>query len=436
MSSHMDNVRTVIDGTVKVLQTFKWLLDLYVLDFFVDNHWDMLPQSWRDTFQDIDPQTLGYLLQDHPTNHMFPLSFLALVKFVKSMSLPRKSTYQSSNKKVDIVNNQKLRNMFLKHVKLKKRHEISLMANVVNDVARASGCDAVIDFGSGLGHLVRMLSYNFGLKTVGIECQSQLTEEARKLDLELEYTAKKYVNIENITSLPRPIHCNETLSSADQLETLSLKETIHNHGLIGLHPCGNLGPLLLKYFVQCNRAQFICLVGCCYMKLSSDGYPMSEYVKGLDCELSYASREIACHAIESYCEKLCKGDYNDLKVHAFRAALERVLVDHDPNLRHSPIRSVKHTDNMTFESYSKVALGRLSVTTMDTSKSTSDLAQWKRVVVLYTLRLVLAPLVETVILLDRLYYMMEHGIHCEIHPVFDPNISPRNHVMIGRKMFT
>lgn len=104
------------------------------------------------------------------------------------------------------------------------------------------------------------------------------------------------------------------MSTANQLEKVAISSNINNHGLIGLHPCGDLGPLLLKYFVQYDCAKFICLVGCCYMKLTETGYPISRFVSGLDNRLSYPAREIACHAIEAYCDKLCKGDYNDLKV--------------------------------------------------------------------------------------------------------------------------
>jgi len=38
-----------------------------------------------------------------------------------------------------------------------------------------------------------------------------------------------------------------------------------------------------------------------------------------------------------------------------------------------------------------------------------NLLQWKRVVIFYTLRLLLAPLVETILLLDRLIYLKELG---------------------------
>ncbi|XP_050669749.1 methyltransferase-like protein 25B isoform X1 [Leptidea sinapis] len=437
MDKHRDALKISIEMSLKVIQHHRWLMDLYVVDFFTENHWELLPLAWRECFCDIDPQTLGYIIRDLPTNHILPLSFLALMKVIKSLSFPRQSVNRvESNEKQSVIGSHpKLKNLFLKHVKLKKRHEISLMANVVHSVAVESCCDAVIDFGSGLGHLVRMLSYKYDLHTVGIEGQNQLTDEARKLDSELEYTAQKYVDAETMRKLNRPIHCNKTLNSPSQLEKLSF--SISNHGLIGLHPCGDLGPLLLKYFVSCERSKFICLVGCCYMKLTCEngiGYPMSKYLQSLDYTLSYPSREIACHAIEVYCEKLCKGDYNDLKVHAFRAALERILVAHNPKLRHSPIRSVKHTENMTFENYCKIALERMSLPGMDTSQAEADLSQWKRVIIVYTLRLLLAPLVETLILLDRLYYLTEHGIYCEIHPVFDPRVSPRNHVIIGRKI--
>lgn len=253
---------------------------------------------------------------------------------------------------------------------------------------------------------------------------------------------KKHLSAEAVSKLRRPLHLNMTLSNHNQLRNLPLPDCMHNYGLIGLHPCGDLGPLLLKHFINSENIKFICVVGCCFMKLSCDGenqgYPMSRYVKSLDSKLSYPSREIACHAIEVYCERLCKGNYEDLKIHAYRAALERILVDHDPKLKHAPVRSIKHSDTMTFEKYCLQALERINVP-LPTSPAVlrrgyEDLAQWRRVVVVYTLRLALAPLVETVVLLDRVLYVLEHGISCEIRPVFDPKLSPRNHIIIAKRL--
>lgn len=39
-------------------------------------------------------------------------------------------------------------------------------------------------------------------------------------------------------------------------------------GIIGLHPCGDLATTLLRLYSLSEKAKFICVVGCCYMKLT------------------------------------------------------------------------------------------------------------------------------------------------------------------------
>lgn len=46
-----------------------------------------------------------------------------------------------------------------------------------------------------------------------------------------------------------------------------------------------------------------------------NGYPLSKYLSSFaNCKLSYTALEVACHAIESYCDKLKTGNYKDLIV--------------------------------------------------------------------------------------------------------------------------
>lgn len=49
-------------------------------------------------------------------------------------------------------------------------------------------CEYIVDIGSGLGHLVRMLSYGYGLKVCGIEAQNKLNTQARSLIYFLPHT--------------------------------------------------------------------------------------------------------------------------------------------------------------------------------------------------------------------------------------------------------
>lgn len=156
-------------------------------DFFVDDHWEKLPLSWRNAFYNMDPQILGNILDGKIPETVLPLSFLALMKSVKCLTITRQVLDKSDSEKSKespsdtCGGHPRLANLFLKHVKLKKRHEISLMAEVVHNTARQSDCNAVLDFGSGLGHLVRMLAYKYDLHAAGIESQTQLTEEARSV---------------------------------------------------------------------------------------------------------------------------------------------------------------------------------------------------------------------------------------------------------------
>lgn len=41
---------------------------------------------------------------------------------------------------------------------------------------------------------------------------------------------------------------------------------------------------------------------------------MSEFFSARSHSLSYEALEIACHAIDTYCERLCLGQYEELKV--------------------------------------------------------------------------------------------------------------------------
>jgi len=61
------------------------------------------------------------------------------------------------------------------------------------------------------------------------------------------------------------------------------------------------------------------------------------------------------------------------------------------------------------------------------------LLQWRHVVVFYVLRLLLAPLWEALILLDRLLFLTEKGYPAALIPLFDPSISPRNYALVAFK---
>lgn len=118
---------------------------------------------------------------------VLPLSVLALLRSIKYLTLSREKSADiikiGNDKKASVKEfgdmHPSLVKLFSKHVKSKKRHEILLISKLVAGVAHEEECRSVVDIGSGLGHLVRALSYRYNLDAVGIEGQKKLTLGAR-----------------------------------------------------------------------------------------------------------------------------------------------------------------------------------------------------------------------------------------------------------------
>ncbi|KAK8726965.1 hypothetical protein OTU49_017481 [Cherax quadricarinatus] len=217
-------------------------------------------------------------------------------------------------------------------------------------------------------------------------------------------------------------------------------------GLVGLHTCGNLASTMLRIFSNMSTCRAVVSVACCYMKLHTlsdemdyPGYPLSKFVCSLPgFMLSYQAREVACHAIEMYISRLRLGAEN-LKVHCYRASLEEIIMKHWPQHHHAGLRSVTHAHKMEFSQYAVAAVSRLRdieipAEDLTSARTKHNLSRWMQVVIYYSLRLLLAPVVESVILLDRLIFLYETGAaESLLVPTFDPLLSPRNHVLVALK---
>ncbi|XP_068212671.1 uncharacterized protein [Palaemon carinicauda] len=349
-----------------------------------------------------------------------------------------------------------LQHIFRRHMKPKKQHEVARLAYIAGQVARCVCNNVMVDVGSGQGHLSRFLAYGHDVRVLCIEAQDEFIRGAQKFDNQLKETVKKmnrkYENLPPLPPSPRHTLCHlepnidpEMFREVVTRAWPELEFCGFEHGLLGLHTCGDLGPTLLRIFTNLPSCQAVVSVGCCYMKLTVDekkssysGYPMSTFVQSLRhyC-LSYEAREVACHAIEIYSNRLYSGADN-LKVHCYRAALEEIIVKHWPEHRHAGLRSVNHAHEMEFSQYAEAAVTRLSDVSLsnddvNSERTRANLSRWMQVVVYYSLRLLLAPVVESIILLDRLLFLYENDIEGILLPAFDPHLSPRNHVLVAIK---
>ncbi|XP_061259218.1 methyltransferase-like protein 25B isoform X2 [Bos javanicus] len=430
--SHEERRQLAVNLT-RVVTLYRSILDAYIIEFFTDNLWGTLPCSWQEALDGLNPPQLATLLLGMPREgevaryrSVWPLTLLALKSTAYALAFTRTPGFQTPSEFLENPSqSSRLTAPFRKHVRPKKQHEIRRL---------------------GEGHLSRFMSLGLGLMVKSIEGDQRLVERAQRLDQELLQTLEKEEkrNPKVVQTGPRhpPHHVVRWVDPMTLCEELLLPlETSPQSRarllLTGLHACGDLSVALLRHFCCCPEVVALASVGCCYMKLSDPGgYPLSQWVAGLPgYELPYRLREGACHALEEYAERLQKAGPS-LRTHCYRAALETVIRCAQPELRRPGVQGIPRVHELKIEEYVQRGLQRVGLDPhlpLNVAALRAHQAQENRVVAFFSLALLLAPLVETLILLDRLLYLQEQGFHAELLPIFSPELSPRNLVLVATK---
>ncbi|NWV27019.1 RRNAD protein, partial [Origma solitaria] len=438
---------------IRLLSLYRPLLDAFIIDFFTEDLWAQLPPAWQPALASATPLQLARLLGGRGgPGAAWPLSLLAFAAAARALAFPRgcregppQPPCQSSH----------LHPLLRRHVKPKKQHEIRRLGKVgatpsphcnlptpprppncplspqlLQRLSQATCCEHVVDIGAGQGHLSRFLAFGLGLS---------VTAAPRHVAGRLDPTAPWGEFL-----LP-PEPPGPGPAARNPLGGPGGSEDGGQVLVTGLHACGDLSPALLRHFTRSAAVAAVVSVGCCYMKLSTTpqppscppGYPLSATVAALlGHQLSYRAREAACHALEEY-EGQLRRDSSHLRTHCYRAVLESLICAADPSKRHLGVQPGRKAHTLGFPQYAHLGLPLAGLdpaeVPLDSGAVGAMLEQQHKVVAFCTLGQLLAPAVETLILLDRLLYLREQGFHCALVPLFNPRFSPRNLVLVATR---
>ncbi|CAK8693860.1 unnamed protein product [Clavelina lepadiformis] len=459
--------------SLQFIHQFKHFGKHYIIEYFTDNHWEKLPQTWQDTLQDEGLSSLANCLlipgaSVYGLTQVWPLSLLAFRKLSHFLTIKRELSsgriLNENHRKSEKTENKLMDYVHWKHMKPKKRHEISSLSEVIAKISSQSKAASIIDVGSGQGHLSRILTLNHKLSVKSIEREESHVKCARKFD---EEVLQKILDFERKESdswqQPQmPTHLQMSLSPGVESETFleDLRKAAGGNSadnrhflLTGLHACGDLSATMVRLFKESSSIKSLISVSCCYMKLTTDCinndacdvtrasqiyYPMSDYVKSLENhELCYEFRKLACHSNEDYLRKV-KEDPSSLKGQCYRAMLEVLIRRSHPELIRGGVKTIKNCHRLSFLEYSKKAFKKLGLpcpdeATIESNETTEMLQVWPNVVKLFMISLVLAPVVESIILLDRVLYLKENSYESELLSIFEPLLSPRCFALVASK---
>ncbi|KAI3688441.1 hypothetical protein L2E82_46021 [Cichorium intybus] len=481
-------IRAIIDFT----NPYSFFWESHVVNFLTHRLWEAVDKEWIDCLRNEPVEYLvqipSGIVQDH-----WPSSLKKFITTSSSLAFPRE---QADLRKI-LPNMQValLNDVITQGMNPKKRHEIEALAAVVSSVAQDVKTNTVIDVGAGQGYLSQVLSFEYQLSVIAIDASSHhgRITQARAQRIKKHYDARMRKSSlgGRDMRMPKTVTCR--VLSSDMLKALVNSENVDGQNdmlLTGLHACGDLSVTMLRTFLESEQVKAVVSIGCCYNLLSEEeagddalcGFPISGGVKSTGIRLKRSARDLACQSADRWRCLEKDGGLDNFELHAFRAAFQMVLCRYFPEtLTTSPTigrqgkslrrrqqqRSVTNStateeetetgdcreddDAITtsgktqdadryslFEKFSQSGMHRLNLN----NRNIDFAGIWKEaepfaelIGAYWSLRAALGPVLETLILLDRLLFLQEQGqgVEAVMLPIFDPTVSPRNIALIATK---
>lgn len=255
------------------MNAYGWIPNSYVAEYFVYEHWRKLPASWQRCLENVSLKEIASNMLQYVENKKYssvwPLSLLSFVSTCHALSLNRtqRKLYASEEPK-------ELSNVFRKHIKPKKRHELSILPEVIHDVCERTGTRHIVDVGSGLGHLARFLAYKYGYDVTAVEMATQSKPVAEKFDKDMEQELQRLMKDSNGKRMGKVNHITQKIEAditSQEFSTLVGGDEDTKYLLIGLHTCGDLASTMLKVFKSTPAISAVVSVSCCYFKMTLKG---------------------------------------------------------------------------------------------------------------------------------------------------------------------
>lgn len=424
---------------------------VHVNDALIHDAWGTLPPEWtaywdalpdhrlaqRQLIDSIseDEQVTGVDSSNVDNNETIPpsKSLITWLQTLKVVSLPRVQRQGPT---------LTLPEALTMPMKTKKLNEVSVAAAYIHQVVEANGITRIIDMGSGQGYLSVTLAHVFpSLRILAIDgSESQIAGSQA-------FATSLGVPEDRLTHLIRYIDGSAPLAA--EMEAWAGGERCM---LVGLHACGNLSEHMLRYFQMCPFITHLGAVGCCYNHIvprseqCPDGFPISERLRERDVTLSATALMTGCQAPNNWARSdLSQGSSVYSKKQFYRAVVEKLFCDKGIKIgfgqgEDRPNWGIRKGDLASFEKFTRRAMHCLGIS--QDSVSVGDIQEYEerfqayegRIAILWTLSVLCCKAVESVIALDRYWYLVEQGFAgVDIVPIFDYAISPRNLMIVAEK---
>lgn len=480
MNTRILKIRNHIDCITKYLTPLLPIANCHMVEFLTQNHWDkLLPVPLRDTLNGLQ---LNEALEQFWTAASHKETCTLKDNSVLSNWIHTARSHCVSVNNDYCLSAEQLRERVRawggeikpeirvkEFMTSKKSYEVQTMSPLVASLHAASGSHCCVEAGGGRGQLPVALCLAYSVPSLTLDCDAQAVAAAphriRIIQKQWHAIAKRIKDgiEERIDEgINKNLHRFAAAYITEHTDIANIvrdkfPEFAHRDVkllLTGLHTCGNLGPDSLRIFVQQSSTAAVFNVPCCYHLLTEavdgqlfdvfqrdyggegtrQGFPMSEYMRGYN--LGRNARMLAAQSIDRVVNERQLPSTSLL----YRALLQDIIQKKLPNHKISEGKLKRITPKcQTFQQYFKMADEILKLELYDSLPDSffTDIqnkmdCQWKKLALFYLIRLCLAQVVESLILLDRLLFLFENGFDdCYLVKLFDPVLSPRCHSIVA-----
>ncbi|CAJ0610283.1 unnamed protein product, partial [Cylicocyclus nassatus] len=148
-----------------ILNEYSWLIDSYMINYFIDDLWNRLPNSWRCALDNVEPEDCICLVDvTVPPRKVLPLSLTCLRILMRC--LPSREAVETPGQVAEACGIENAshadfaaitsRENWRTKLKPKKQYEIDRIVTTIDLLRKDSSgpsFNTVIDIGAGMGHL-------------------------------------------------------------------------------------------------------------------------------------------------------------------------------------------------------------------------------------------------------------------------------------------
>ncbi|KAJ3103108.1 hypothetical protein HDU97_010388 [Phlyctochytrium planicorne] len=426
------------------IQSHYQLLSFQASRFIVEDQWNsVVPEEWHALeYESLD--TISAIANCGSIKATWPDSLKRFISSCKDLKINSFSEYKSLEGLMPNAVNQSDEEIWLDYSRIpeKRKEEVTRFSQITGRVAEMVGAKSVLELGSGDGHVAIALSSLFGLNVVAVDKDTEALQKGISIHQRLQeqdcghggkiaFKEIKLSSSSDSSGFQESIQALE--ASIYQSNNRSIKKTNTPWIICGLQTCGELSSYTFRTYLDSSAVAMV-NVGCCYHMLSPDmqdagepaGFPISNALRTMGFRLSLNALSTASqlkHPKHSSTEDIRL----TFKKSLYRSILSCIINENsikssDRELNPNVLRSEEGEvaiDRMDISTISVVEYTRkaLSYLHMDPQRvSDSTILQafmWNedsfssRIALAWTLRWILADVIEALILIDRWMFLNE-----------------------------